>query len=226
MKNAQIWGLDRSGSAQYYAAMGDFPTWLTGILAVLLFTAFVKIFTVLSILRYGLGLGSGFGVVVFALSFALTLLAVSPQIESAGGLDRLLGSASSQAGISGLEAHFRPFMEQNTRPDVLEKFTSLALRRQNASPGEQASTVDSKAAFPVLVASFLVSQLKEAFQTGFLILIPFLVIDLLVANALMLLDMKQLAPQIVSLPLKILLFIAVDGWTMISGKVLGAYLQG
>lgn len=206
--------------------MGDFPTWLTGILAVLLFTAFVKIFTVLSILRYGLGLGSGFGVVVFALSFALTLLAVSPQIESAGGLDRLLGSASSQAGISGLEAHFRPFMEQNTRPDVLEKFTSLALRRQNASPGEQASTVDSKAAFPVLVASFLVSQLKEAFQTGFLILIPFLVIDLLVANALMLLDMKQLAPQIVSLPLKILLFIAVDGWTMISGKVLGAYLQG
>ena len=79
-------GIDRKGAGQYHVAMGDYPTWFTGLLAVLLLTAFVKIFTVLSILRYGIGLHGGFGAVIFALSLALTLFAVSPQIERAGGL--------------------------------------------------------------------------------------------------------------------------------------------
>ena len=207
--------------------MGDFPAWLSGLLAVLLLTAFVKIFTVLSILRYGIGLGSGFGIVIFGLSLALTLFAVSPQIEQAGGLDAVFGTAQGgMAGPLGLEKHFRPFIEKNTRPEVLDKFAALAARQaQPATESEPGAQVKAPA-FPVLVSAFLVSQLKEAFHLGFLILIPFLVIDLLVANSLMLLDMKQLPVAVVALPLKILLFIAVDGWTLISGKVLGAYLQG
>jgi flagellar biosynthesis protein FliP len=207
--------------------MTDFPAWLTGLMAVLLLTAFVKIFTVLSILRYGIGLGGGFGAVIFALSLALTVFAVSPQIESAGGLDALLGSASGATMQPALEKNFRPFVEKNTRAEILEKFVALAARKQaTPAPADAGAPVPAlqRPAFSVLVPAFLVSQLKEAFQLGFLILIPFLVIDLLVANALMLLDMKQLPQPVVALPFKILLFVAVDGWALVSSKVLGAYL--
>ena len=143
----------------------------------------------------------------------------------------MLGNASGAATQPALEKNFRPFVENNTRPEILEKFVALAARRQASqdSPGPDvpgSAPAVQKTAFSVLVPAFLVSQLREAFQLGFLILIPFLVIDLLVANALMLLDMKQLPQPVVALPFKILLFVAVDGWSMVSSKVLSAYFQG
>lgn len=74
--------------------------------------------------------------------------------------------------------------------------------------------------FGLLIASFLVSELKEAFSMGFVLLIPFLVVDLVVMNLLMVLGVREFNPEVISVPLKILLFFAVDGWTLLAGKLL------
>jgi type III secretion protein R len=97
-----------------------------------------------------------------------------------------------------------------------------------SSAGEAApaasESVKQKDGFAVLAASFLVSELQVAFQIGFLILIPFLVVDLLVANALLVLGAEQVSHAIVSVPLKIFLFFALDGWFLVSQRLIGTYI--
>jgi flagellar biosynthetic protein FliP len=91
---------------------------------------------------------------------------------------------------------------------------------------EKASPSKSEVRFSVLAAAFLITELKVAFQLGFIILIPFLVIDLLVANALLVLGAQQFSHSVVSVPLKILLFFVMDGWLLVSQRLLGTYVQG
>ena len=203
--------------------MDSLSGYFTGFLGVLLLTSFVKILTTLNILRYGIGLkGGGFGLVVFGASIALSLLVMTPQIQQAGGVQSLLFEQSAQK----IEEHFRPFLEAHTNNDIKVRFTSLALRLGGTDGQKVISPAPAPQSIPmtVLVPAFLFSQLKEAFLVGFIILIPFLVVDLLVVNVLMSLGLNQMSQTLVSLPIKLLLFFAVDGWTLISEKLVSGYL--
>lgn len=210
--------------------MSDLSSTLGIILTVLLLTSFVKIATSLTIFRVGIGLGqSGFGVVVIAVSLALSLVVMGPQLASLGGLNALFSGKLAKQEID-YEKNFSPFLEKNSDPAIIEKLNKLG---QNSSKAAAKAAVDDKAKLPtakvdstfeVIIASFMLTELKEAFQIGLIILIPLLVIDLLVANALILLGANQLSPELIALPLKVILFFAVDGWTLLAEKLLRTYI--
>ncbi len=201
--------------------MDDLSAYLQGFIAILLLTSFVKVFTVLSILRYGLGLDTaGMGLVVFALSFALALALASVNTEHLTSSQNFLafGKTLNQQNI---EPIFKPFLERNVDKAILQRISASIKKGKSQSQPTETAGADSN--FNVLVASFLITELKMAFQLGFLILIPFLVIDLVVTNILAALAVTQISQAVVSLPLKILLFFAIDGWTLISDKLLSSY---
>ncbi len=195
--------------------METISLYLTGVLAVLLLTSFVKIATTINILKLGLGLhGFTFSLVVFAISLSLSLLVMTPLIDKVGGFKQFFEITQSEAGV---DAEFRPFLEKHSDPKIIERFSSSAQKLAGAS------STGGKTPLSVLSASFLISELRDAFQIGFLILVPFLVVDLIVVNVLMLLGITQISAAVVSLPIKILLFFAVDGWTLISEKLIQTY---
>lgn len=219
------------GEAHIIGGMDALPVYFSGLLAVLLLSAFVKIFTSLTILRYGLGLETaGFGVVIAAVSVALSLVVVNPQLEKIGGAGAVLFRSATVAGPE-IEKSFTPFLRANAHKDILERLGKLKPKGTSTTastpapvPPEVRVAESAEPPFPVLVSAFLLSELKEAFQLGFMILLPFLVIDLLVANVLMSIGVTQISQTLVSLPLKILLFFVVDGWTLLSEKLIASYL--
>jgi len=191
--------------------------YLEGALVVLLLSSFVKLATTLSILRIGLGLnGSGFGAVVLGVSLGLSLLIMGPYLYPENGESILKGGS-----IKSLEPRFRPFLEKHAHPDITKRFQTLSSRLTETKSNE---TANATVPFYVLIPSFLVSELKEAFQVGVVILIPFLVIDVVVVNLLMALGMVSLPLSTITIPLKLLAFFAVDGWTLISEKIVSTYL--
>jgi flagellar biosynthetic protein FliP len=195
----------------------DLSPYLTGILALILFTAFVKIVTVLNIVRVGLGLdGIGFGISIVAVALALALVTVSPEMKSLGGIDAFL-SGGGPSRLSGFEEKMTPFLTRHADRGLVERLSGIA-----AEP-EGGATVPNNGA---LLAAFLLTELKGAFELGLIILVPLLVIDLLVVHGLMLLGISQLSHIVVALPLKILLFFAVDGWGLIAEKLLKTYAGG
>ena len=201
--------------------MEPWPTYVTGIVAILLFSAFVKCITTFSILRFGIGLhGPGFGLAMIALALGLTWMTLAPQLEQSGGLDALLRTPFKS--MAELERRFGPMLEKHTQPEVRDRFTAMALRLRPQAEGQGELGAESR--FSVLAAAFLVSQVTEAFQIGFLILIPFLVIDLLIANVLLLLGAVQVPQAVIALPVKILLFFSLNGWTLLSEKLMGSYV--
>jgi type III secretory pathway component EscR/type III secretory pathway component EscS len=202
----------------------------SGLLILLLLTSFVKIFTSLGILSYGFGLqGSGFQIVLFSVSIALSLLVADPLVQRAGGYGLL-----TNGGINpDLEKTFRPFLEKNAEDNLETRFAGLARRleteHKESDSAPAPSDVDDSAANSrsgTPADSQGTTPFKEAFQLGLGLLIPLLLIDLIVANSLMALGMTQMSSSSLSLPLKLLLFFAVDGWTLVSDKLLGTYLWG
>lgn len=205
--------------------MEGLSPYITGLLAVLLLTSFVKIVTTLSILRFGLGLeGAGFGVVILGLALALSLALMSLKLPGSFALEGWL-SGRPLVDSEQIEQVFRPFLEKQAHPEIKDRFAKLAVKAlQPEGEAEQPQAQSGgELSFPALTAAFMVSELKEAFKLGFLFIVPFLVIDLLVVNILMALGMMQMPHSVVSLPLKILLFFAVDGWTLVSEKLLSGY---
>lgn len=197
----------------------ELSTFAGGVVALLLLTSFVKIVTTLTIFRFGIGLQqSGFGIVIIALSLALTLVIMSPQVQELGGVNAILSGNLGKADIN-YEQKFRPFLEKNAEEKVVTQLTKL-VEKKTQDPAK----VSGPASFPILVSSFLLTELKEAFQLGAMILVPFLVIDLLVINALLLLGVRQVSSEVIALPLKILLFFAVDGWNLLAEKLIKLYV--
>jgi flagellar biosynthesis protein FliP len=183
----------------------------------LLMTPFVKMYTVLTLFRYGLGISSvGFEIVIVALAVVLSVLIVEPQVNAAGGVQQIANSADARRNIS---ESLQPFVAAHTDPKILEKFSGLSKKEPAAK--EPAAPEAPGAA--VKAASFLVSQLKDAFIVGFIIMIPFLVTDLLVTNILMVLGITQISALVVSLPIKILLFVLVDGWNILGQRLVNGY---
>jgi flagellar biosynthesis protein FliP len=219
-----------SNAISYHTFMDAFTSSLGGLAAVVLLTSFVKIFTSLHILRAGIGIrGAGFGVVIAAVSFALSLVVMGPQLQASGGLEGLL--SGNPKSTERLEERFRPFLERTTDTEIRGKLSALAVKLQAGAGKPAEKTVQAEAPAPapqqepfsVLIASFLISELQAAFTLGLMFLVPFIVIDVLVANALMALGMMQISAAVVALPLKLLLFVVVDGWTLVAEKLLAGY---
>lgn len=195
----------------------------------IMLTSFVKISVVLSIVRNALGTQQiPPNQVVTGLAFVLTIFIMSPVAErvyQAAGLEgqsagRIFSDRNLQLVIEGAQAGKEPvreFLRRHCHDRERALFVDLAQRMAN----DPTKIVDPSG-FQVLIPAFVISELKEAFQIGFIVFIPFLIIDMVVANILLALGMMMLSPTTISLPFKILLFVLVDGWFLIvQGLVLG-----
>jgi type III secretion protein R len=191
-------------------------------------TAFVKISTVLQIVRGAIGAQSvPSSTVVLALASALTLLAMAPVGQKI--VDRAAPLVAAQktpdtvtlvtAGIDAVREPIRDFLKANASAAEKERFLRVA-RQARPEADRAALTADD---LTVLVPSFIVTELGEAFSIGFLIYLPFLVIDLVVANILLALGMQMLSPTQVSLPFKLLLFVVIGGWGLLSQALASGY---
>ena len=199
---------------------------LVGLLpfAFMALTSFVKIATVLSIVRGAIGAQSvPSGTVVLALSAALTLIAMAPVgTKVAERLQPLLARSLSDPSeliantIDAVREPLRGFLAGNSSAKERERFVNLARKKAG---GANVSDTD----FMVVVPAFLVTELLEAFALGFAIYLPFLVIDLVVANVLLGLGMQTLNPNQISLPFKLLLFVAADGWGLLAESLVTGY---
>ena len=191
-------------------------------------TAFVKIATVLQIVRSAIGAQSvPSGTVIMALATALTFIAMAPVGEKiaarAGPL--FAGKAAPdtialvQGGIDAVREPMREFLHRNSRPSERERFLDVA--KTSRSP--EARALIGPDDLTVLVPAFVVTELTDAFAIGFLLYLPFLVIDLVVSNVLLALGMQMMTPTQVSLPFKLLLFVAIDGWGLLARSLVAGY---
>lgn len=186
----------------------------------LMMTGFTRIVIVLSLLRQALGTQSAPpNQVVVGLSLFLTLFVMGPTLDKVYN-DAYLPYTNSgmpfEQALSKAEAPLRKFMSQQTRQSDLALFAKLA----KLEPGVSAETVSLR----VLVPAFVISELKSAFQIGFMIFIPFLVIDIVVASVLMSLGMMMLSPVLVALPFKLMLFVLADGWNLLIGSLAASFV--
>lgn len=181
-------------------------------------TCFPFIVTVLSILRQAIGLQqSPPNMLIVSLALFLTWFVMDPVLTEAWqqGIEPLTnGQIDVKAAIPLILEPFRVFMSARLDP---ETFAALqALRPQPA-------TTIAEAPLSVLVPSFILSEIQRAFEIGFLIFLPFLVIDLVVAAVLMSMGMMMVPPAVVALPFKLAFFVVADGWTLISGALVRSY---
>jgi type III secretion protein R len=191
-------------------------------------TAFVKIGTVLEIVRSAIGVQSvPSSSVIVALAGALTLIAMAPVGDRiAAGLSPILsGKDSSDAlalvrdGIEAVRVPMHDFLVANASRTERARFVDVA---RSARPEAQRADVHDDD-LTVVVPAFVVTELGEAFAIGFLIYLPFLVIELVVANVLLALGMQMMSPTQVSLPFKMLLFVAIDGWGLLAQSLVTGY---
>jgi flagellar biosynthetic protein FliP len=188
--------------------------------AVMGMSSFVKISVVLSLLRTALSTPQTPSDPVLAtIALSLTVFVMGPVGSEAYTRFQASGAnpnsaAGMLAAASAASEPLRAFLTRNTRPEEVALFVEIATRDGGAPP--------DPAAFAILLPAFLTTELREAFVAGFLLFIPFLVLDMVVANILMSMGMVMVSPATVSLPLKIMLFVLVDGWPLLmKGLALG-----
>ena len=184
----------------------------------MMMTSFTRIIVVFAILRQALGLQSTpSNQILLGLTLFLTIFIMKPVLEE---VNEVALQPYMQEELSSLEAveqasqPFRKFMLAQTRESDLGLFMRIS--------DEQYDTAED-VSFWVLLPAFVTSELKTAFQIGFILFIPFLIIDMVVASVLMAMGMMMLSPIIISLPFKIMLFVLVDGWALIMGTLAASY---
>jgi type III secretion protein R len=192
--------------------------------ALVTLTSFLKIAVVLSVARSALGAPQvPPTTAITGLALVLTVLVMSPVAEASLALVR---DAPPERGLPGAVGTLeraagpvRAFLARHARPDDRAAFVDVArrLRPEGPAPGD-----DDLA---VLAPAFVVSELRRAFTIGFLVFVPFLVVDLVVANVLLALGLTQLSPTSVALPFKLLLFVAVDGWKLLARALALSYAR-
>lgn len=192
--------------------------------AIVMLTSFSKIIVVLSIVRSALGTQQAPPTMVLTgLAAVLSAHIMSPTMEHMWKAAQELTVATGSVEQLATQAPpvllpLKEFLLKHGSAEERSRFVDLA--RELRGEGESASVSESDLA--VVVPAFVVTELKEAFQLGFLMFLPFLVLDMVVANVLLALGMQSLSPSQVSLPFKLLLFVAVDGWSLLSrGLILG-----
>ena len=184
-------------------------------------TAFTRIVIVLSLLRSALGAqGMPPNTVLIGLALFLTFFVMQPVLDEAwraGVLPMADGRIGDLEGLRLAAEPFRRFMAASARPDDLRLFLGLAHLPDPAS----AATTPWRALLP----AFLIGELRRAFEMGFLLYLPFLVIDMVVASVLMGMGMMMLPPNVVSLPFKLIFFVLVDGWRLVSGSLVQSFVR-
>ncbi len=185
----------------------------------MMMTSFTRVIIVFSIMRQALGLQqSPSNQILLGLALFLTFFIMSPVLEKVNQ-DALQPYINEQIGAQqALELTKKPFhkfMVANTR----ESDVDLFFRIGNLEPVASSEDIP----FSVLMPAFVTSELKTAFQIGFMVFIPFLVIDIVVASVLMAMGMMMLSPLIISLPFKVMLFVLVDGWGLIIGTLASSF---
>jgi flagellar biosynthetic protein FliP len=185
----------------------------------MMMTSFTRIIVVFAILRQALGLQqTPSNQILLGLALFLSFFIMAPvltQINETALQPYLAGEITSMEALALAELPVRDFMMAQTRESDLSLFLDLSATAPVASQAE--------VPFTVLVPAFVTSELKTAFQIGFMLFIPFLVIDLVVASVLMAMGMMMLSPIIISLPFKIMLFVLVDGWAMVIGTLAASF---
>jgi len=186
----------------------------------LMMTSFTRIIIVLSILRQALGLQqSPPNPVLIGISLFLSMFIMAPTLEKVNAqaiAPYSAGTINAEVAIERAAVPFHAFMMRQTRQNDLEMFAKIA----NAPKFRGSADVP----FSILLPAFVTSELKTAFQIGFMLFLPFLVIDLVVSSVLMSLGMMMMSPMIVSLPFKLLLFVLVDGWAMLMGSLASSFV--
>jgi flagellar biosynthetic protein FliP len=182
-------------------------------------TGFTRILIVLGFIRQGLGTPTAPpNQVLVGIAFFLTLFVMSPTLKAIkkDAYDPLQkGAITQEVALKKAQLPLREFMFDQTRSKDLELFIKLG-KVQNVKQRKDVPT-------EVLIPAFIISELKTAFQIGFLIFLPFLIIDLVVSSTLMSMGMMMLPPVFISLPFKILLFILVDGWNLVCGSLVQSF---
>jgi flagellar biosynthesis protein FliP len=182
-------------------------------------TGFTRILIVLGFVRQGLGTPTAPpNQVLVGIAFFLTLFVMSPQIKQIkhDAYDPMQkGAITQEVALKRAQEPLREFMFNQTRDKDLALFIKLS-KKENVKTRADVPT-------EVLIPAFIISELKTAFQIGFLIFLPFLIIDLVVSSTLMSMGMMMLPPVFISLPFKILLFILVDGWNLICGSLVQSF---
>jgi len=185
----------------------------------LLMTSFTRITIVLGILRTAMGTAqTPSNQVLLGLALFLTLFVMRPvftDVYDTAIQPFLAEEMDAQTAIETASKPFRTFMLQQTRDNDLNLFLNMS----DSPPPQDVNDVS----FWVLLPAFVTSELKTAFQIGFMLFIPFLIIDLVVASVLMSMGMMMLSPLIISLPFKLMLFVLVDGWNLVLGTLAGSF---
>jgi len=187
----------------------------------LMMTGFTRIVIVLSLLRQALGTQSSPpNQVIVGLSLFLTFFVMGPTLDRVYAdayLPLTKNTITFEQALEKGEGPIRSFMVKQTRQSDFALFAKLA----KLAPDVKADTAPMR----VLVPSFVISELKSAFQIGFMIFIPFLVIDIVVASVLMSLGMMMLSPVLVALPFKLMLFVLADGWNLLIGSLAASFVM-
>nr|WP_239002855.1 flagellar type III secretion system pore protein FliP [Rhodovastum atsumiense] len=182
-------------------------------------TAFTRIIVVLSLLRSALGTqGAPPNTVLIGLALFLTFFVMQPVLDQAwttGLLPMTQGRVSEMEGLRLAAEPFRRFMTASARPDDLRLFLDLGAIPDPTGPQDTP--------WRALIPAFMVGELRRAFEMGFLLYLPFLVIDMVVSSILMSLGMMMLPPSAVSLPFKLIFFVLVDGWRLVAGSLVQSF---
>lgn len=190
-------------------------------------TSFLKISLVLLVLRNALGVQQvPPTMAIYGIALAMSVFVMAPTVQEIGNramqIDAKAGGARSSHILSQAREAFEPlraFMLKYSHPDQREQFLASAKKLWPKDVAKDAKSTD----ILVLIPAFVVSELQTGFEIGFLIYIPFVVIDLLVSNLLMALGMQQVSPQTITVPLKLLLFVMIDGWAKLLNSLAMSY---
>lgn len=182
-------------------------------------TAFTRVAIVLSLLRTAIGAQTAPpNAVIISLALFLTAFIMAPTFREAynAGIQPLVaGDISAEQAFSRTSEPFRSFMLKNVREKDLSLFIDMSGKARPEKPED--------VALEVLIPSFMISELRRAFEIGFMLFVPFLVIDLVVASILMSMGMMMLPPTVIALPFKLIFFVLVDGWNMVAGSLVKSF---
>ncbi len=186
----------------------------------LMMTSFVRIIIVLSILRQALGTGqTPPNTVLVGLALFLSLFIMSPVLQDLytnAITPYMNNNLAFDKALAAAQDPLRGFMLKQTREDDIQLFMQMANNKE--------ALTTAQVPFATLVPAFITSELKSAFTIGFLIYIPFVVIDLIVSSVLMSMGMMMLSPMMISMPFKLMLFVLVDGWSLILGSLASSFV--
>ena len=199
-----------------------------GLLVVM--TSFTRFVIVFSMLRSALGLNqTPPNMVLSSMALFMTFFVMQPVFQDAwdGGVQPLIDNAiTEEQALARIGEPFKRFMFANTRDKDIALFQNIALNPTGEDEAEPADlpTTAEEASWRTLVPAFMISELRRAFSIGFLIYLPFIAIDLIIASILMSAGMMMLPPVLVSLPFKVIFFVLIDGWYMLAGSLMQGYV--